>query len=485
MRALGWVACAIAFLQMSTAQGAGDARRPLVLGDPDVRAMGLLTERQLHDLSHERWNVYTQATYISTWKLPFSAKYTNLNGSPHSLITTHEQSFTGTATLFLGVALWPGAEIYWVPELIAERPLSNLAGLGGVIQNFELQKTGSLTPTPYSSRLFIRQTFNLDGDVVQKSSAPMQLGGVASRRRFVLTVGNFSMLDFLDKNTVVGDPRRQLFNMAFLTHAAYDFAADARGYGWGAVLEFYFDAWAVRAGRITPPKHPNQLPLDFNFWQYYGDQIELEHTHRLFDQDGAVRAVAFRNRENMGNFDDAVAVTQKDPAANATTCQGFNYGSDNATAPDLCWARKPNIKWGVGLSFEQRLAADIGFFARGMFADGHTEVYSYTATDRSFSAGAIVNGTRWRRPWDVLGIAYAQGWISASHANYLRKGGIDGFIGDGNLTQASERAIELLYAAQVVGPVWLSVDYQFVMNPAYNADRGPVHIVGLRLHGEG
>ena len=387
--------------------------------------------------------------------------------------------------MFLGIALWQGAEIYWVPELIAERPLSDLTGLGGVIQNFELQKTGSLTPSPYSSRLFIRQTFELDGDPVEKVSGPLQLGGEVSRRRFVLTVGNFSVLDFLDKNSVVGDPRRQLFNMAFLTHAAYDFAADARGYAWGAVLEFYFDAWAVRVGRITPPVHPNQLPLDFNLLEYYGDQIELEHAHRLFGQEGVVRAVAFRNREHMGNFDDAVAVTRGHPERNATTCQGFNYGSNNPGAPDLCWARKPNIKWGVGLSLEQRLTADVGIFARGMFADGKTEVYSYTATDRSISAGILANGTRWRRPWDVLGVAYAQGWISASHANYLRAGGIDGFIGDGSITQASERAIELLYAAQIVGPVWLSLDYQFVMNPAYNSDRGPVHMFGLRLHAEG
>ena len=387
--------------------------------------------------------------------------------------------------MFLGLSLWPGAEVYWVPELIAERPLSGLTGLGGVIQNFELQKTGSLTPTPYSSRLFIRQTFELEGATVEKASGPMQLGGKVSARRFVLSVGNFSMLDFVDKNTVVGDPRRQLLNMAFLTHAAYDFAADARGYGWGAVLEFYFDAWSARVGRITPPQHPNQLPLDFDFWEYYGDQIEVEHIHQIFGQAGAVRAVAFRNRENMGNFDDAVAITRGNPALNATTCQGFNYGSNNASAPDLCWARRPNIKWGVGLSFEQRLAADIGIFARGMFADGATEVYSYTATDRSFSAGIIINGARWRRPWDVFGLAYAQGWISPSHANYLRAGGIDGFIGDGNIAQASERGLELLYAAQVIGPVWLSVDYQIVMNPAYNADRGPVHMVGMRVHGEG
>ena len=40
-----------------------------------------------------------------------------------------------------------------MPEVIAERPLSNLHGLGGAIQNFELQKGGSETPQIYQARL--------------------------------------------------------------------------------------------------------------------------------------------------------------------------------------------------------------------------------------------------------------------------------------------------------------------------------------------
>jgi high affinity Mn2+ porin len=63
--------------------------------------------------------------------------------------------------------------------------------------------------------------------------------------------------------------------VGFLTYAAYDFASDARGYSYGGVAEFYWDNWTARFGRITPPKDPNLLPIDFRIFKYYGDQIEL------------------------------------------------------------------------------------------------------------------------------------------------------------------------------------------------------------------
>jgi len=36
----------------------------------------------------------------------------------------------------------------------------------------------------------------------------------------------------------------------------------------------------------------------------------------------------------------------------------------------------------------------------------------------------------------------------------------------------------------VVKGLHASLDYQFVHNPAYNRDRGPVSILGLRLHAQ-
>jgi len=223
-------------------------------GDDEFSVMQVLANAGKHDLAHERWQAYGQFTHISSWKAPFSAAYTNLNGSEHSLSPNSEYSFTTTATLFLGLALWRGGEAYLVPELISSRPLSGLLGLGASIQNFELQKQGSVTPSVYLSRVYLSQTINLGGARIERPSGPMQLGTSVDRRRLVFAVGNYSVLDFFDRNSVVGDPRRQFFNIAFLSHGAYDFAADARGYTWGALFEFHYDDWALRAGRFVAPK---------------------------------------------------------------------------------------------------------------------------------------------------------------------------------------------------------------------------------------
>ena len=324
----------------ANAQNGTPAPRP----EDEESLMQLLADKGLHDIENESWNAYGQFTYISSWKPSFYAPYTNLNGSINSLLPTAERSFTGTATLYLGARLWNGAEGYLVPELISEQPLSQLRGLGGAIQNFELQKGGATVPQVYKSRLFLKQTIGLGGKSIVEESGPLQLGTHYDSRRLVFVVGNFTILDFFDTNAFDVDPRQGFLELGFMTYGAYDFASDARGYSYGGIGEFHWDDWAVRYGRITPPKDPNQLPVDFRLFKYYGDQTEIEHKQSIHGQEGMVRVLAFRNRENMGRFSDAIAAFQADPTKNATTCTTFNYGSNNSTAPDLCWARKPNVK---------------------------------------------------------------------------------------------------------------------------------------------
>jgi hypothetical protein len=94
------------------ASGLADAQNgsPGPRSDEQPSLMQALSDDGLHDMENESWNAYGQFTYISSWKPSFPAAYTNLNGSINSLLPTAERSFTGTATLFLGVRLWSGAE---------------------------------------------------------------------------------------------------------------------------------------------------------------------------------------------------------------------------------------------------------------------------------------------------------------------------------------------------------------------------------------
>jgi high affinity Mn2+ porin len=359
-----------------------------------------------------------------------------------------------------------------------------LAGLGGSVQNAELEKTGFSTPIFYTSRLFLRQTWNYGGETTRVESAPLQLAKSVTSRRFVLTVGNLAIIDIFDRNAYAGDIRQQFLSMNFATYTAYDFGADARGYSWGIAGEYYRDDWALRAGRFLVPKQPNVLELNGQFFKYYADQVELEHQHRLFGRPGKVQLLGYRNVAYMGGWDDAMAALRADPGKNAASCVNYNYGSTNASAPDLCWVRGRHAKTGLGVSVEQALADDIGVNARVMKSDGRTEVDAFESSDSSAALALLVRGTRWRRAQDSLGMGYAQNWISSAHANYLSVGGIDAFIGDGRIRNAPERAFEVFYNMAFAKFFWLTLDFQQVRNPAYNADRGPVNIYGFRLHTE-
>ena len=313
-------ACLVAGALLAPARASAQAAPPAGHEDSAFDFMNLLGAHDLHDIVNERWNAYGQYTYISSWHPSFSAPYTNANGSINSLVPSAERSFTGSFTLFLGLKLWQGAEAYLVPEVIAERPFSQLRGLGGAIQNFELQKTGSTTPQLYRSRTYLRQTIGFGGDHVERTSDPMQLASVVDSRRLVVTAGNFSALDIFDKNNVTWDPRQTFLNMAFMAHSSWDFPSDARGYSWGGVAELFWDDWSARIGRFTPPQNPNQLQIDFRFWEYYGDAAEVEHDHKLLGRPGAVRILGYRNHVDTGRFADAIAAFQADPAKNAANC---------------------------------------------------------------------------------------------------------------------------------------------------------------------
>ena len=142
------------------------------------------------------------------------------------------------------------------------------------------------------------------------------------------------------------------------------------------------------------------------------------------------------------------------------------------------------MKVGIGLNIEQHVTGDVGVFLRGMYSDGQTEVDAYDSADRDVSFGVVAKGAPWRRPFDIAGAAFAASWISAIHAQYLAMGGVDGFIGDGHLNNAVESLVDVFYGVNLLKAVWLSADYQHMWNPGYNADRGPVNIIGGRVHAE-
>ena len=411
----------------------------------------------------ESWNAKFQTTYVLQSKAAFGALYSGQN----SLSTAKEGSYSFTATAAFGYRPWAGGELYFDPELAQGVPLSNLTGLGG-FSNGEIARVTGHTPKLYRARLFLRQTWGLGGAREAVESDMNQLASSVDKRRLVVTAGNLSVLDIFGDNSYSHDPRTQFLNWALMTHGAFDYAADARGYSWGVAAEYYRDDWTLRAGRFIQPRQPNQLSLDPRILQHYGDQIEFEHRHELRGQPGAVRVLLFRNRVRMSRFADAQS-----------------FAAANGGVPDLDPVRSSErIKYGAGINIEQQLARDVGAFARASWADGQTETYAFTEIDNSISAGALVKGAAWGRAQDAVGLALLQNGLSRARRNYLAAGGMGFFIGDGALRYRPENIVETYYNWNVAKQSWATLDFQRTVNPAYNADRGPVSIASLRLHFE-
>jgi len=413
----------------------------------------------------ETWNAYFQSTFIRQNKPAFNSPYSGQN----SLTGIKAQSYSLTATAYLGLRLSGDAskstELYVNPEAVQGVALSNLTGLGG-IANGELQKVAGDQISFYRPRLFARQTWGLGGERETVSSGQNQLAGARDKNRLVLTAGNLAVTDIFDQNSYAHDARTQFLNWSFLTHGAHDYAADARGYTWGAALEYIQTDWAIRGGRFLEPRTSNGLPLNWNIFKSYGDQIEYERSYTFGEQTGKWRALVFRNVAVMGNFTDAL-----------------NQSAGTPNAPNFDTTRRSQSKVGIGLSAEQTLSKNMGGFVRVSMHDGKTETFSFTEIDRSISAGLVLSGGGWTRPQDRLGVAWAVNGLSNTHRAYAAAGGMGFFIGDGKLNYKPETIAETYYL-WTFGRQQLSVNAQFIKNPAYNADRGPVQVVGVRWHTE-
>lgn len=403
-----------------------------------------------------------QSTYIWQRKPAFNAAYSG----PNSLGSERAKSYSFSATLDLGVKLWRGAEFHFNPEVTQGVPFSELHGMGG-LSNGELAKVSSTNPVFYRARAFVRQTWGLGGGSEALEADFNQFARTVDQQRVVLTAGNFGVLDVFDQNEFGSDPRTQFMNWSFLTHGAFDYPADARGYNWGLSLEYIGDGWSARIGHFLQPLESNGLRLDTRMFEHYGDIIEVEKRYQLAGRPGTARLLWFRNKARMGAFSDAIG-----------------FGMANNTTPDVADVRREHAKSGVGVTLVQQVTDSLGMFARASLSDDKTETYAFTEIGRQVSAGGVLKGDAWGRARDALGVAVAINMLGPNHRNYLAAGGQGAFLGDGALRYGPEQILEIYYSFRPVKYLSISPDFQYVRNPGYNRDRGPVKFYGVRFHGE-
>lgn len=434
---------------------------------------GFATASRAETNDEEQISAHVQMTYNWQYHPAFQAAYSG----PNSIMTAAEKMYTFTTTGFFGYRPWQGGEFYLTPEISQGVPFStNLIGMGG-FTNGEITRAAGTNPMLYRQKLFLRQTWNQGGASQRvESGQNNQMAGWVDKNRVVLTVGNFSSLDVFDPNTYAKDPRTQFMNWGNWTYAAYDYAADARGFGWGFAAEWYKDEWVLRIGRMTGPVRPNELPVDQSIFKHFGDQVEIEHEHELYGHPGKVRVLGWRNRAKTASFTDALAWLNAHP----------NPAGGSYAGPDALFAVRntEKIKYGLGVNVEQEISENSGFFLRAMQADGRTETYAFTEVDGSLSTGVVIKGHAWGRSEDGIGVSVMRNTLSLDRRRFLEAGGTSYFIGDGGLRYRPEDIFEGYYSFNLYKATWLTADYQRIQNPAYNADRGPMNVYALRFHAE-
>jgi high affinity Mn2+ porin len=415
------------------------------------------------EVASERFAVHGQLTFLEQLTSAFHAPYSG----PNSLSPRHGAE-TIDATLFLGVRLWSGAEAWVNPEIDQGFGLDDTLGLAG-FPSGTAYKVGRSHPYYRLPRLFVRQTVDLGGERQPVEAIANQLGGSQSANRWVFTVGKISIPDIFDANQYAHDPRNDFFNWAAVDAGTFDYAADSWGFTVGAAAEWYQGAWTLRAGVFDLSDVPNSETLDHGFheFQWIG---ELEKRHELIGKPGKLLVTLFDTRGRMALLDQAVSTAQ---------------ASGESVEAALVDARRYRSRAGVSLNLEQQLSADLGMFARVGKAAGNVETYEFSDIDRTAEVGLSMQGKRWGRSDDTVGLAAIDNGISATRERYLDAGGLGILVGDGRLPRpGAEQIVETYYRWAAVQWAQLTLDYQYVINPAYNSERGPVSIVALRVHAQ-
>ena len=370
-----------------------------------------------------------QATVATQAHNKFTAAYSGKN----SLRATSESATS--VVMDLGVTLhpWPGGEVVVQPELAGGRGLSSTLGVAA-FPSGEVYRVGNPEPTLILAKLTVKQAVG-----------PL-----------TIQLGKFAVPDVFDDVPLSNDPHTRFMSWGLWASAAYDYPADVRGYTWGAALELSEGFWSARVGAFLEPKEANGADLEPDITVARGlvAEIEARFAH------GAVRALGFLNTARMGSYTQAV---ERGVDVAQTRADGRTKAGAAASA---------NFDFGAGL----------GAFARASFDDGQNESWAFTEIDRSIAVGAVQSGARWGRALDEAGAALVVSGISSAHRAYLAGGGYGFLIGDGALNYGLEVLGEVYYRAALTAHISVGVNYQPLFNPAYNRDRGPVHIFTGRAH---
>jgi high affinity Mn2+ porin len=406
----------------------------------------------------QNWLLHVQATEMLLGQPGFRSPYAGTN----SIEPDDNFRQTTTLDLFLGARLWPGGEIYGDVEYYQGFGFANTHGIAA-FPNAEGSKVGQRYGDGTLPHLFFRQTWGFGGEQEDLEGDQLQLAEKLDISRLTLTLGRLETGDQFDTNAYAHDARRQFINWALVNNGAYDYAGDSYGYIEGATLELNQKQWALRYGIFDVPRVSNGFAKDGHLLKAWQQVVELEERYTLLNHPGKIRLLGWLERAHMGSYEETLA--------------------DPALMEDITKTRRYRYQYGFAFNVEQTISDNVGAFLRASWRDGQSEVWQYTDIDQSVSGGFQCKGQLWNRKNDTVGIAGIIDGISDAHRDFLAAGGLGPLIGDGRLPHYSlEKVVETYYDVEVTKYLHFALDYQFVADPAYNSDRGPINIFAARFH---
>lgn len=413
----------------------------------------------------KRYSLHGQATFLSQYHFDFKAIYSGEN----SLITSEPAANSASATLYFNYKISDKTYFVFNPEMAGGKGLSKTLGIAG-FPNGEVYRVGDPTPKPFIGRLYFEKRLALSKNKMEVEDDDNQVAENTNKDYLSIIIGKFSLTDFFDDSQISHDPRSQFFNWALMGNGGWDYPANTRGYTIGAVVQALYKDFAIRTALTTVPIDANGPELQFKWAKAMGLVVEFEKTHLFQKSDKQFTTFHtgyFINWAHMGNYQESIR-------------NGALLGKTPNILDSRLYGRS---KWGFYASADNNFGPYHIFF-KASINDGKNETWAFTEIDKSFTAGIQLDGELWKRKQDRFAIAYVQNNLSTDHKNYLEKGGYGFLIGDGKLHYGAEQILEAYYSMHLLNKVFISPDYQFVWHPAYNQDRGPVHIIGLRLHAD-
>lgn len=319
---------------------------------------------------------------------------------------------------------------------------------GGAMVNNDVMEDTSHHNQPYLAKAFYEHTFNPFGNY-----------------NLILDIGRFGVNDFFDLGLEVSDSATQFLNQAINNNGAFDFVQDLSGHGY---------TYGIRVGLEN-----TNWGLDLAVFSSdsFLDNIEKKNSlvagikwtpEWVNERRSLFQVYTFKNYGEYGEFSSSgTFVTQNSSAINTET---------NADTLD---------KGGFGVSINQPLPGGLNLFAKYGKQDDDRDVRHYQDMDESIMLGVSLQGAKWSRENDAVGLAYHIGKLTGNHKKAHEAGYTSLFdrssgIGTGNY--GDERVLEVYYRYTLTEFSGLSADYQQISNFSYNKNSKDVNFMALRYN---